>query len=102
MNPVSLLTGLAVRATGGAFADSLKVNSPSASPSPSPKLSGLPFVLPQERWHPDAPFVRASSTALPIHPLDVARALDGVNEALVTSPRATAVKVGSIAAGLLM
>jgi hypothetical protein len=106
MNPVNLLTGMALRASGGVVANKQKVTSssrsgePSRSPSPNPPRP--PFVLPQERWHSDAPFVRASSKALPIHPVDMARALDGVNESLVTSPRATAVQFGSIAAGILV
>ncbi|CAK9784534.1 unnamed protein product [Cutaneotrichosporon oleaginosum] len=98
---MNVLTGMALRAAGGTVADKQKVTS--ALPcSSSTNLPRPPFVLPQERWHTEAPFVRGSSKALPIHPTDMARALDLVNEALLTNPRATAVQFGSIAAGILI
>ncbi|BEI81696.1 hypothetical protein CcaverHIS002_0208560 [Cutaneotrichosporon cavernicola] len=93
---MNILTGMALRASGGVIAGKQTVTTGATS------CSSMPLVLPQERWHSDAPFVRASSKAIPLHPVDMARAIDCVNQALVTSPQMTAVKLGSIAAGLLV
>ncbi|GMK55096.1 hypothetical protein CspeluHIS016_0201520 [Cutaneotrichosporon spelunceum] len=91
-----VLTSMALRKSGGAIANKQKVS------TRSPSCHSMPLVLPQERWHSDAPFVRGSSQSLPINPIDMAHALDLVNEALVTSPQMTAVQFGSIAAGILV
>ncbi|BEJ12397.1 hypothetical protein CspHIS471_0208570 [Cutaneotrichosporon sp. HIS471] len=93
---MNILTGMTLRASGGVIAGKQTVTTGATS------YSSMPLVLPQERWHSDAPFVRSSSKAIPLHPVDMARAIDCVNQALVTSPQMTAVKIGSIAAGLLV
>jgi hypothetical protein len=71
----------------------------------TPSLSTTPLVLPQEGWHPDAPFVRAYAPLLAerdISPEAFTQALDAINESLLPSPTVKAMQIGSIATGLLM
>lgn len=97
----NLLTSLAIRAGGGAYASthSVMTVSPSSNPSGHP-----PLVLPQVGWHQDAPFVRSFTSALcgRVSPEVFAQVLDDINTALVSSPRATAIKYGSGVAAILL
>ncbi|BEJ12398.1 hypothetical protein CspHIS471_0208580 [Cutaneotrichosporon sp. HIS471] len=85
MTIAHLVTEIALHVGGDAIANKMTVT------SDTPTGVNVALVLPQEGWHPDSPFVRAYAPLLAhrnISPEAFARSLDGVNEALITSPSA--------------
>lgn len=92
-----IVTPIIIRAAGNNAAGKHTLNSKSTT-SAGQKL---PFVLPQQFYSPDSPFVRAHSASLPVLEDAFIAFVDSLNEAMCKNPDLQAVTAASYASMLM-
>lgn len=101
----SLIRAIALRVAGKSVADTQSLANVSAPLSSSQSNLSLPFVLPQQSYDPDSPFVRGYTSALGELGVDEATFIafvDNLNVAMLNSPEALMLAAASFASSLLM
>lgn len=92
-----IITPLIIRAAGNNAAGKHTLASKSNT-STGPKR---PFILPQQFYSPDSPFVRAHSASLPVPEEAFIAFVDSLNEAMCKNPELQAVTAASYASMLM-
>lgn len=101
----SLIRAIALRVAGERVADTQSLATVSAPPPSSNSKLPLPFVLPQQSYDPDSPFVRGYTSALGELGVDEATFIafvDNLNVAMVSSPEALMLAAASFASSLIV